>query len=137
MKLGIVVSEFYWEEITSKMLELSLKVCKENNVETEVIKVPGSFDIPLSVKRLLGKNEIDGVITLGAVIAGETEHDVIISTALAKTLQELSLQFDKPVVLGVNGPRMSYSQAIARIKRAGEVTQVCINLVKSLKQILK
>lgn len=134
MKLGIVISEFYWEEITSKMLEAALKVCSQQGIKTEVFKVPGSFDLPLPVKKLLKKKDIDGVITLGAVIKGDTAHDEIISFTLAKTLQELSLQYEKPVILGVNGPKMTWEQAVERIPRAGDVTDACIEIVKRLKE---
>ncbi len=126
MKLGIVVSTWYWEDITSKMLELAVKKAKEHHVETEIVKVPGSHDIPLGAKRLLKKKDIDGVVTLGAVIQGKTYHDIVIMTALTKTLHELSLVFEKPVMLGVNGPRMTWEQAVERINRAGDVMEACI-----------
>src|SRR3989338_7441293 len=128
MKIGIVVSEFYWREITSQMLQQALMVAQEHAVETKIIKVPGSFDMPLPVKRLLEQKDIDGVVTLGAIIQGETAHDEVIATALAKTLQELSLSFNKPVMLGVNGPKMTRDQAIARISRAAKVMTACVIL---------
>ncbi|HLC90368.1 MAG TPA: 6,7-dimethyl-8-ribityllumazine synthase [Candidatus Nanoarchaeia archaeon] len=130
MKLGIVVSEFYGEDITGKMLAVSLQACQENNVEAEVIKVPGSFDIPLPVKKLLKRKDIAGVITLGAIIEGDTDHDGVIAYALAATLQNLSLEFEKPVVLGVNGPKMSWKQAVDRIPRARDVTEACIRMCR-------
>lgn len=135
MNLAIVVSETYWKEITSKMLDLALKTAHEENVSVEkIIKVPGSFDIPLAVKKLLQHKTIDGVITLGAVIEGETDHDSVISYAVAHALTQLSLEFEKPVVLGINGPKMSWEQAIARIPRAVMVTKACIAMVKELKK---
>ena len=130
MKIGIVVSEYYWEKITFKMLELALQVAKEQNIETEIVKVPGCFDIPLPVKIFL-EQEVDGVVTLGAVIQGETAHDEVIMYALTKTLQELSLQYNKPVVLGVNGPKMTREQAIARIPRAEKVMLACVKLINN------
>ncbi|MBI2112407.1 6,7-dimethyl-8-ribityllumazine synthase [Candidatus Woesearchaeota archaeon] len=132
MKLGIVVSEFYWEDITSKMLDEALNVCKKKKVTAEIFKVPGSFDIPLPVKKFLMRKDIDGVVTLGAVIKGDTAHDEVISFSLAKTLQELSLQFEKPAVLGVNGPRMTWEQGVERISRAGDVTEACIRMCQLL-----
>src|SRR3989338_9649797 len=130
MKIGIVVSEWYWEEITSKMLKEAENVAKKEKIEVEVVKVPGSFDIPLPVKNFLRRKDIDGVVTLGAVIEGDTDHDKVISYSVAKTLQELSLEFEKPVMLGVNGPTMSWKQAVARISRAGEVMMACIEMVR-------
>jgi len=130
MKLGIVVSGWYWEEITSKMVELALKKAGEYSVETEVVKVPGSYDIPLGAKKLLKRKDIDGVVTLGAVVQGKTYHDIAIMHALTKTLHELSLEFEKPVMLGVNGPRMTWKQAIERIGRAADVMEACIKWLR-------
>ena len=129
MKIGIVVSEWYWEEITSKMVEYAVKAASEEGVEVVIVRAPGSFDIPLPAKRLLKKEDIDGVVTLGAVIQGRTDHDGVISYSLTKTLHELSLEFEKPVMLGVNGPKMSKEQAIERIPRAAEVMKSCIKMI--------
>ncbi|MBU0460002.1 MAG: 6,7-dimethyl-8-ribityllumazine synthase [Nanoarchaeota archaeon] len=127
MKLGIVVSETYWDEITSKMLELAEKTAAGH--EVSILKVPGSFDIPLAVKRLL--SSVDGVVTLGAVIQGETDHDGMISYCVGKALIDLSLEFNKPVVCGINGPKMTKAQAVARISRAEKVTKACLQLLDS------
>lgn len=127
MKLGIVVSETYWEDITSKMLELAKVTALENNVDFEVVKVPGSFEIPLATKRLLPK--VDGIVTLGAVISGKTKHDEIIMYSISNKLINLSLEFNKPVVLGINGPSMTRQQGIARINRAKMVTETCVSMI--------
>lgn len=129
MKIGIVVSEWYWEEITGKMLEVAKKAAEDEGVQVVVAKAPGSFDIPLPVKKLLKMEDIDGVVTLGAVIEGRTDHDGVISYSLTKTLHELSLEFEKPVMLGVNGPKMSKEQAVERIPRAAEVMKSCIKMI--------
>lgn len=134
MKLGIVVSEYYWEKVTGKMLDVALLAAKDAGALADVVKVPGSFDIPLAAKRLLQRKDIDGVVTLGAVVQGETAHDEVIAHAVAKALTELSLEFGKPVVLGVNGPRMTMEQAIARIGRAADATKACVELVKRLRE---
>lgn len=131
MKIGIVVSETYWDEITKPMMDLAVKTAENKGVDVEVTKVPGSFDIPLPTKRLLQRDDIDGVVTLGAVIEGETDHDGVISYTVAKSLIELSLHYNKPVVLGINGPKMTYSQGIARIKRAEKVTNACIQMINN------
>ncbi len=130
MKLGIVVTEWYWDEITSKMLEHAKNAAKEHNAELKVIKVPGSFEIPFTTKKLL-EQDVDGVVTLGAVIQGETDHDGVIAYTVAKSITELSLQFNKPVVLGVNGPKITKQQAIARIGRARDVTKACIEMIQN------
>ena len=130
--LGIVVSDTR-KHITSKMLLLAEDTAKKQGYQTMTIHVPGSFDIPLAVQLLLKKKEIAGVITLGVVIKGETSHDSVIVYTVAKSLIELSLKYNKPVTSGINGPDMNEQQAIARISRAKEVTEACINLITHLK----
>lgn len=133
MKLAIVVSEFYWEDVTSKMLERAIKTAKESGATVEqIIKVPGSFDIPLAVKKLLKRKDIDGVVTLGAIVQGDTAHDEVIAYSVAQALTDLALEFEKPVVLGINGPRMTMEQAVERIGRAKDVTKACIQMIKTL-----
>ena len=133
MKIGIVVSQTYWEDITKPMLDLAEKTAHKHEFETEVIKVPGSFDIPLFVKKFLQQEDIAGVVTLGVVVEGKTDHDGVISYTVGKSLIELSLEFNKPVVLGINGPKMTRQQGIERINRAEKVTQACIEMVNQLK----
>ncbi|MCS4541127.1 MAG: 6,7-dimethyl-8-ribityllumazine synthase, partial [Euryarchaeota archaeon] len=55
----------------------------------EILKVPGVFEIPLGVKKLIEKKEIDAVITLGAVIEGETAHDEVIMQHAARKIIDL------------------------------------------------
>ena len=131
--VGIVVSDTR-KHITQKMLDLAEKTANTNNCKTNIIHVPGTFDIPLAVKILLEKKEIAGVITIGVVIKGETSHDKVIAYTVAKTLQELSLQYRKPVTLGINGPDMNEAQAIARIHRAKEATEACIAMIQILEK---
>ncbi len=128
--IGIVVSEWYWEEITGKMLELAVKTAEKHNIPYKILKVPGSFEIPFAVKTLLQDENIKGVVTLGAVIKGATEHDKVIAYTVAKSITELSLHYNKPVVLGINGPGMSKQQAIERIPRAGDVTEACLRMMR-------
>ena len=130
--IGIVVSQTH-QEITDKMLELAELTAKNLDVTVKkVIKVPGSFDIPLAVKLMLEKEDVDGIVTLGVIIQGETDHDGVIAYSVAEKLSELSLLYNKPVVLGINGPKMSHEQAVARIKRAKHVTEACVRLIQAL-----
>ncbi|MDO8480543.1 MAG: 6,7-dimethyl-8-ribityllumazine synthase [Nanoarchaeota archaeon] len=119
MKLGIVVSEFNYD-ITHRMLDYALKKAKKLGVSTVVSHVSGAFDIPLAVKKLLKRKDVSGVATLGAIIQGETDHDVLIATTCAHALTNLSLEFEKPVSLGVLGPRITRKQAEARMKEYAE-----------------
>ena len=132
MNVGIVVSEFNYD-ITMMMLELAKAHAEFLDVDVKkVIKVPGTFDMPLAIQRLLQREDIDGVVTLGAVIEGETEHDDIVISHASRKIADLSLQFNKPVALGITGPGMSRLQAEARIERAKSAMESVVKMYKRL-----
>ena len=134
MKIGIVVSEFNYD-ITQMMLERAKTHAEFLDVEVkEIIHVPGVFDMPLAIQSLLRRKEIDGVVTLGAVIEGETEHDDVVISHASRKIADLALQFDKPVSLGITGPGMSRLQAEARIERAKSAVESCVKMYKRLKK---
>lgn len=115
-KLGLVVSEFN-NEITYKMLARAKQYIKRADASIRyVCYVPGSFDMPLMIGELLKKKDVDAVVTLGAVIKGETGHDEIIAGNVARLIADLSLRSGKPVSLGVTGPSMTIEQAMERIE---------------------
>lgn len=120
MNIAIVVAEFN-NEITSKMLEVALERAKALKMNVKyTCKVPGVFDMPLIIDILLKKKEIDAIVTLGAVIKGQTKHDELIAHVTAKALAELSIKHQKPVTLGITGPAMSDRQAYQRIRPVAE-----------------
>ena len=134
MNIAIVVSEFN-NEITSKMLEVALEKAKNLKLNIKyTCKVPGVFDMPIVIDSLLKKKEIDAVITLGAVIKGQTKHDELITNTAVRAIIELTLKYQKPVTLGITGPGMSERQAQARIRpvaeRAVEAAQKIADLLK-------
>jgi 6,7-dimethyl-8-ribityllumazine synthase len=68
------------------------------------------------IGELLKKKDIDAVVTLGAVIKGETDHDEIVASNVARLIADLSLRFGKPVSLGITGPNMTIDQAMERVE---------------------
>jgi len=115
-----VVSEFN-DKVTSRMLEIALEKAKSLKLNVKfTCKVPGVFDMPLIIDTLLEKKEVDGVVTLGTVIKGQTKHDELIANATATRLTKLSLKHKKPVSLGITGPGIEERQAYARIRPVSE-----------------
>lgn len=114
--IGIVVGEFHYD-ITENMLNKAIEHAEFLGCQiSEIIKVPGSFDMPLAIKTLLIKENVEGVVCLGAVIKGDTDHDQIVAQHAARKMVDLSLEFDKPVSLGVSGPGMTRVEAVERIE---------------------
>lgn len=115
-----MASEFN-QKITSKMLDVALEKAESLKINVKyTCKVPGIFDMPVIIDQLLSKNDIDAVVTLGAVIKGQTKHDEVIANTTAKTMQELSIKHKKAVSLGISGPGMNERQAYARIRPVAE-----------------
>lgn len=115
IRIGIAVADFN-NEITLSMLSEAKRHAHDLSIKvTYVCFVPGVFDMPLMVEEMLKKKDIDAVVTLGAVIKGETGHDRVIANNAARLLGNLSLKYHKPVALGITGPEMTLEQAKDRI----------------------
>ena len=136
MNIAIVVSEFNYK-VTSKMLEVALEKAKLLKLNVKyTCKVPGVFDMPLVVETLLEKKNVDAVITIGALIKGQTKHDEVIANVTASRLSKLSLKHKKPVLLGITGPGMSERQANARIRPVAErAIEAALKISKELERI--
>lgn len=133
-RIGFVVSETH-ADITDKMLEIAKTHSEFLGAKTaKVVRVPGSFDMPLAVKKLVEDKDIDGVVTLGAVIEGETDHDSIVAQNAARKIADLVVSSGKPVGLGISGPKMSRAQAQKRIEFfAKKAVESCVKTLRRLK----
>ncbi len=138
MNIAVVVSEFN-EEVTSRMLSVAQE--KANLMKLKIsytCKVPGAFDMPIIVDALLKKKDVDGVVTLGAIIKGQTKHDEVISHSTAKSLTDLSIKYQKPVSFGISGPGMQERHAYARIRPVAErAVEAVVKISKELQRIQK
>ena len=135
IRLGFVVSEFN-REVTYIMEKLAKEHAKFLEAEVvSVIYTPGTFDMPLAVKKLLGKEDIDAVVTLGAVIEGETEHDDIVIQHASRKIADLALEYDKPVTLGIAGPGLTRLAALERVEYAKRAVEAAVKMVRRLMEI--
>lgn len=104
LKIGIVVSEYYADVITGKLLMGALDVLKKARVGQKnitVVRVPGCFEIPYGCITLLKQKKFDALITLGCIVKGETEHDRYIASAVSQGIMDLTLSYQVPISLGV------------------------------------
>ncbi|NDB33360.1 MAG: 6,7-dimethyl-8-ribityllumazine synthase [Nitrososphaeria archaeon] len=136
MNIAIVTAEFN-DEITSRMLQIAQEKAKSLKITVKYsCMVPGAYDMPILVDALLAKKDVDGVVTLGAIIKGQTKHDEVIANSTAKSLTELSLKHKKPVSLGISGPGMQERHAYARIRPVAErAVEAVAKLAKELEKI--
>lgn len=135
MNLGIVVSEFNYD-ITMDMLERAKDHAAFLGATIKtIVKVPGVYDTPIALKKLLTRDDIDGAVVLGAVIEGETEHDEVVMGQASRKITDLSVEYNKPVGLGITGPGMGRLQAEARIERAKSAVESVVKLHSRLKEL--
>ena len=136
-KIGIVASEFNYD-ITYLMTKKAQEHAELLGVKTEMVKVPGVFDTPFAVKRMLSKRDIDAVAVIGAVIKGETKHDDLVVNQAVRKLIDLSQEFNKPVTLGVIGPGATHDQAVARLEEySSRAVESAVKLLRSAESIEK
>jgi len=136
LNIAIVGTEFN-EKVTNRMMDVAQEKAKLLKLNVKhICKVPGAYDMPIIVNALLQKKDVDAVVTLGAIIKGQTKHDEVIANSTAKSLTELSLKYQKPVSLGISGPGMQERHAYARIRPVAErAVEAVVKLSKELKEI--
>lgn len=140
-KIGIVVGRFN-EFISGKLLEGALDGLKRHNIKEENIEiawVPGSFEIPLTAKKMAESGKYDGVICLGAVIRGETPHFDYVSSEVSKGIAKVGLDTEIPVIFGVLTTD-TIEQAISRAgtksgNKGFEAALSTIEMINLLKEI--
>ena len=138
IRVAIVVSEFN-SEITFQMLDMAINHAQKLKVELRyVCYVPGSFDMPLMIEELLKRKDIDAAITIGAIIKGETRHDIIVAENAARLIADLALKYTKPVSLGISGPDMKIEQARDRIEIVPtRAVNAAFSMVKRVRMLRK
>ena len=124
MKKILIVLANYYEDISS----VQLKTAKNNlnNFSIKVIKVPGVFEIPITISKNIKK--YDAFIALGCVIKGETPHFDFISSAATQAIMNLSVNSKKPIGNGVI-TCLNMKQAKARGKKSKEAAQAVISVL--------
>ena len=103
LRFAIIVSRFN-DFISSKLVEGAMDALKRHGASDEkisLIKVPGSFEIPLAAKRLAEGGKFDGIICLGAVIRGATPHFDYVAAEVSKGIAAVALETNTPVTFGV------------------------------------
>ena len=132
ISLGFVVAEFH-RDITYQMEILGKEHAAFLGADVvKTIYVPGVFDMPLAVKNLASNKDIDAVVTIGCIIEGATAHDEIVAQHATRKIADLALEHNKPITLGISGPRMSRLEAHERVDYAKRAVEAAVKLVKRL-----
>ena len=123
-KYLIVIADYY-EDIANDLLESTLKLIPKSNF-IKIIKVPGVFEIPVSISKNI--NKYDAFIALGCVIKGQTPHFEFISRSTTNAIMDLSINSKKPIGNGII-TCLNMKQAKARRKKGAEAAKAVISVV--------
>jgi 6,7-dimethyl-8-ribityllumazine synthase len=102
-RFAVVASRFN-EEITSKLMQGALECLVKHHValdDVDAVWVPGAWELPAAVERLLASDRYDAIVAVGAVIRGETPHFDYVAGEAARGLSELQREFNVPIGFGL------------------------------------
>ena len=102
-RFGIVASRTN-DIVVSRLLDGALDAFRRLGAAADavsVVKVPGSWEIPLALRDLGKSGRFDALVALGAVIRGGTPHFDYVATEVAKGVFQVGLELDLPITFGV------------------------------------
>lgn len=129
LKIVVVVARFN-HDITYKMRDLCVGRLQELGVreyDITVVEVPGSFELPATVKRRICGTNVSAAIAIGAVVRGDTDHYEYIARSVADGLQQVAVECGKPVIFGVLTTN-TLAQAKKRIKHASTYAENAVEM---------
>jgi len=103
LKFALVVGRFN-NLVAERLLEGALDCLRRHGAQEEdltVVRVPGSWELPLAVDRVASSGKFHAVVALGALIRGETPHFDYVAAECSKGLAQVALAHKLPVALGV------------------------------------
>ena len=123
-KILIVVADYY-KDISSGLIKSSKKTIP-NNYIIKFVRVPGVFEIPVTISKNIKK--FDAFIALGCVIKGQTPHFDFISKATTDGIMKISISSKKPVGNGII-TCLNMKQAILRMKKGKEAAKAVLSIL--------
>lgn len=135
LRFGIVVSDFN-RFITDRLLAGSLDAMGRAGVSEEqiqIIRVPGSFEIPITAKKLAGTGKVDSIICIGCILRGETSHYDYVASETSRGIQLAQLDTGTPMIFcvltcdtleqaidraGLKGGNKGYEAGVAAVEMA-------------------
>ena len=121
----LIVSANYYQDISKGLVNSAIKNIPKTN-RISVIKVPGAFEIPITISKNIRK--YDAFLALGCVIKGKTPHFDFISQAITNAIMNLSIDSKKPIGNGVI-TCLNMSQAKLRKKKGAEAAKAVVSIL--------
>ena len=141
LRFGIVASRFH-PDLVGELLDNVLNALRESDATSEnieIIRVPGSHEIPYAINALIESGEFDCLIALGVVIAGKTAHHDIIVHSTSHALQRISVEARLPVINGIllTGTRKEAAERCGKeINRGEQFARAAEEMARLHRQLL-
>ena len=103
LRIGVVASQFN-NFITDRLLAGSLDALQQAGAaeeQVEIVRVPGSFELPIAAKKLAASGRFDSIICIGCVLRGETSHYDVVVSETARGIQLAQLDTGVPLIFCV------------------------------------
>lgn len=127
-----IVAARYNEDLVDTLIQGASATLKAAGAEAALIeRVPGSAELPFAASLLAESGEFDGVIVIGMVIAGDTNHHNVIGDSTAINLQNLSIQSGLPIINGiivVENQAQGEARAGIKINRGKEFAEAALEM---------
>ena len=136
VSVGIAVARFN-SYVTHRMLEICIERLESLGVDPNaitVVHVPGAVELPLAAKKLAERDDVDAVVTLGAVINGQTAHFEHVATIASSGVARVAEETGKPVIFGVL-TTYSTDQAVARVPHAEGYAAAAVEMVNTYRAL--
>jgi 6,7-dimethyl-8-ribityllumazine synthase len=148
LRFGVVVSQFN-SFITDRLLSGALDALKQSGAQDsqiELIRVPGSFEIPIAAKKLAASGRFDSLICIGCVLRGETSHYDYVASETARGIQLAQLDSGVPMIFcvltcdtleqaidraGLKSGNKGYESGLAAVEMASLVRKLSKNAPRS------
>ena len=142
ISLIAIVASSYNEELVEPMIEKAVKEIQliEPAAKTEVVRAPGSFEIPFLTSQIIQRRKPDAVICLGVILRGETAHADLIAASVSDNLCRLSVEAHTPVIHGVlllNDEEQARERCLGEESNRGiEAARTAIEIIREARSIL-
>lgn len=137
LRIAIVGSRFNQELCDALVADAvaALHACGIEDGEITIVRVPGSFELPVAASQLAETEKYDAIICLGVLIKGDTKHDQYIASAVAQGLTTVSIQTGIPIAFGVlttETREQAEVRALGSKKKGWEAAMSAIETVRAL-----
>ncbi len=146
----VLLGAQWHDRIVSQLMADATRVLQASGIEPEVMRVPGTFELPMAAAMLLRENQeavrqygvrpVEGVICFGTVVRGGTPHFEYISSATAHSIANVAVEYATPVMFGVlttNTLEQAEDRTFGKHSKKGEELAVALLETMAFKRSLR